>query len=180
MAFEAAAAALCRLAFGQGGEEARRRPPSVVGLGGEIGRTNWATGSRSSARRSSMRALSPRSVVFHAAPPGRAMPKLAVKMQRRRLDGDAGDHGRIGCEAACRARFIEIGQPSSASMIRRPARSRASANSSTMVRHVHFSVSPRDMCGWPSAGKNFFPCPHRLFLGSVSELTLGRAKVSFF
>ena len=53
MAFEVATAALCRLAFRQGDEEARRRPPSVIGL--------------SSARSSPMRASSLTSVVFHTA-----------------------------------------------------------------------------------------------------------------
>jgi len=59
MAFEAATAGLCRLVFGQGGE---------------IEQTNWAGGSRSSARSSWMRASPPRLVVFHTAKPGREVP----------------------------------------------------------------------------------------------------------
>jgi hypothetical protein len=73
MAFESATAALCRLAFGQGADGARRRPAFVVGQGGEIGRTNRA-GSRSSAISSWMQVSPLRSVVFHTAQPSRAVP----------------------------------------------------------------------------------------------------------
>ena len=67
-------------------------------------------------------------------------------MQRHQFDGDIGNGGGIGRKASAEA--IEIGQsagiefglddlPSSASQ----ARSWASANSPTMVRHARFSPS---------------------------------------
>jgi hypothetical protein len=110
MTFEATAAALGNLMFGQCRQKACRRPAFLIGLGGERG-PDLLDGGQSQLGEEQLDAGSVARIgCLHDAPTSWISAELVIKMKRRYLDGDVGNGVWMRREAS--AERVEIGQSS--------------------------------------------------------------------